>query len=140
MVFSIFVAGEPKAQPRARRAGNRKGVYTPDTAKDWKERILIALAGKNYGITGPIECNLTFMMPRPKRLYRKNDPEGWIPHTAKPDVDNLQKAVFDAMTNAGVWKDDSQVFYTSSKKLYHSKDGQPGVWIWLRSDEEKIPV
>ena len=31
------------------------------------------------------------------------------PNRAKRDLDNFQKALFDAMTHAGVWGDDSQI-------------------------------
>lgn len=134
MKINVFVAGTPKPQPRPRRAGNRKGVYTPDTAKDWKMAILAAMVGQNHMVDGPVRCKLTFLMPRPKRLYRKKDDMFEIPHTTKPDIDNLMKAVYDAMTQAGVWKDDSVVYMSESRKCYHAKDGQPGVWIEVESD------
>ena len=31
------------------------------------------------------------------------------PNRAKRDLDNFQKALFDGLTHAGIWKDDSQV-------------------------------
>lgn len=31
------------------------------------------------------------------------------PNSAKRDLDNFQKALFDGLTHAGIWKDDSQV-------------------------------
>lgn len=33
-----------------------------------------------------------------------------IPHTQRPDADNLVKSILDAATRAGVWADDAQVF------------------------------
>ena len=36
-----------------------------------------------------------------------------LPHATRPDADNLVKSLLDAMTRAGVWEDDGQVFNLS---------------------------
>jgi hypothetical protein len=41
-----------------------------------------------------------------------------VAHGAKPDLDNLQKAVMDAITNVGIWKDDALVFKVEAEKWY----------------------
>lgn len=41
----------------------------------------------------------------------------YLPHTERPDVDNLVKAILDAMTRAGVWKDDAQVWLLTVSKV-----------------------
>lgn len=35
--------------------------------------------------------------------------EAWMPDKRKRDLDNLPKAIFDSLTHAGIWEDDSQV-------------------------------
>ena len=41
---------------------------------------------------------------------------------SKPDLDNLEKAVMDALTTAGVWCDDAQVVEKHSAKVYGKID------------------
>ena len=48
-------------------------------------------------------------------------------HTKRPDLDNLEKAVMDALTKAKWWEDDSQVCVKITKKRYM---GKPGVEIY----------
>lgn len=38
--------------------------------------------------------------------------------TSKPDIDNLLKAALDALTDAGMWSDDSQVVQVNAAKMY----------------------
>jgi Holliday junction resolvase RusA-like endonuclease len=129
------VIGIPKAQPRPRayRRGNRAAVYDPGTAIDWKS--LIAIAARPYipqkPIDAPIKIRIQYFLPRPKRLMRAKDSNEALPHTGKPDIDNLNKATFDILTQIGMWKDDSQIFENYSVKLYHSKDGRPGAVITI---------
>lgn len=69
-------------------------------------------------LSGPIEANVTFWMPLPlswsmkKRLLTVG-----MPHTSKPDLDNLVKGFFDA-ANTILWKDDKLVYRCLSDKFY----------------------
>ena len=38
--------------------------------------------------------------------------------TSKPDIDNLLKAALDALTDAGMWSDDSQVVQVNAAKMF----------------------
>lgn len=56
----------------------------------------------------PAKVAVTLVYPQ-----RKTDrlPGGaYLPHTERPDADNLVKSILDAMTRARVWVDDAQVF------------------------------
>lgn len=46
----------------------------------------------------------------------------------KPDVDNLNKALLDAMTGVGFWKDDSRVTRLISEKFWAKV---PGVYVYV---------
>lgn len=61
----------------------------------------------------PVSVRITFLMPRPKNVKRH------MP-TVPPDIDKLCRAVLDALTDAGVWVDDSQVVDLGSTKIYAS--------------------
>ncbi len=141
-VITFFAEGTPKAQPRIKayhRPGMRHaGVYTPDTANDWKTRV--AIEARQHRPRVPLDCplivDLCFLMPRPAKYMRKKDPIGTFPHTAKPDLDNLDKAVLDVLTDCGMWVDDCQAYCGRREKWYVAKPGyasdRPGVLVTIR--------
>lgn len=61
----------------------------------------------------PVSVRITFLMPRPKTVKRH------MP-TVPPDIDKLCRAVLDALTDVGVWVDDSQVVDLGATKIYAS--------------------
>ena len=135
--LEFFAAGLPKAQPRAkaRAFGGFAQVYNPKTADDWK-MIVRNEATKtwvsNIPWEGPLRIDLTFYFPRPKAHFRSNGelkPNAPRWHTTKPDRDNSDKAVLDALTNLGIWGDDKQVCDGRIQKLYANAPGLPGCFI-----------
>lgn len=143
--IEFFVEGRPSAQPRHRvtRQGGKAWAYPGNKAiKTW--RTLVALAAKKatrdkrqLPSAGPVEVGLHFFLPRPKRLLRKSDPDGPLPHTCTPDKNNLVKAVEDAITDAYcIWKDDAQIWKgLGSTKQYCAKGGVPGVLVRIKFTE-----
>lgn len=123
-VWIFEVMGEPKGQPRQRHFARKIGntyvarAYTPGTAEAWKTEI--ALAAKKEGLDGklldgPIRVTAFFWFQRPKSHFGSGKNSAVLKqsapraHTKKPDVDNVVKALFDALTQVGVWRDDAQV-------------------------------
>ncbi|HNQ90986.1 MAG TPA: RusA family crossover junction endodeoxyribonuclease [Verrucomicrobiota bacterium] len=110
--IEFFVAGEPKAQPRPRAfvRGGRARVYDPGTAEGWKGQV--ALAARDHLPFKPIDLavavHLRFHMPRPRGHYGRAGLKASAPehHVGKPDVDNLAKAVLDALVAIGFLQDD----------------------------------
>ena len=49
-----------------------------------------------------------------------------MPHASKPDIDNLAKAVMDAMGDCDVWADDAQVAELHASKQYADEGGDCG--------------
>lgn len=127
-MISFRVQGEPKAQPRVKafRRGAHASVYTPDTADAWKALVAAAAAQASppEPFRGAVHVRLAFFMPRPKRLQR-SPVSAW--HGQKPDVDNLAKAVLDAMAETGWWLDDAQVAELVARKLW-ARAVEPGAW------------
>jgi len=127
--LAVRVCGEPKAQPRVKafRRGSHAGVYDPGTADGWK-LLVRHEASKVWDavkFTGPVAVELAFYMPRPKSHFGKNGLKATAPHahTGKPDLDNLEKAVLDALTQLGIWDDDSQVAVVTKCKCYSPVPG-----------------
>lgn len=126
--LSFTVIGEPAAQPRPRAAfrGRHAGIYMPRTADAWKTLVKLECAKvwDRHKFDGPLFVGMIFWMQRPKSHFRAN---GQLKpaaeqayHTGRPDTDNLAKAVMDALTDLGVWSDDSQVYMLSVAKHYSS--------------------
>ena len=138
----FFVKGKPKAQPRpkARRIGSFVRIYTPDTAKDWKDAIKFECykIKENFDLSGAFICSLSFYFLRPKSHYKKSG--GLVKgakklHIYKPDLDNLEKGVLDAITNSGqAWKDDSQIVELSSRKQWTDDPSEEGVWVTISQE------
>lgn len=132
--LTVRVHGEPKGQPRP-RAFAMKGkarMYDPGTAEGWKASVAHAITtarGDQPPMDGAVCLRATFIMPRPKYLLKRSSPPGRLPHTSKPDADNLLKAVMDAMTQIGVWRDDAQVSETLVLKRYAAISEVPGAEI-----------
>jgi len=127
-IIQFTVHGDPKPQPRPRAfaINGTVRVYDPHTAEGWKSAI--ADAARPHcppePWRGPVEVRLAFTFKRPKIHYRQgrfsDQLRDDVPyyHTKKPDADNLSKAVLDAMTMLGFWKDDSQVASLLVMKQY----------------------
>lgn len=133
-----FIYGKPKPQPRPRAfaRGGRAGVYNPNNADEWKAQVSAGLVKyANMDIKKPFNLNLDFYMPRPKSHYGTGRNAGKLKesapsyHTRTPDIDNLVKAVMDAITVLNVWSDDSQVVSIDACKSWSDIPEKSGVEI-----------
>lgn len=130
--------GEPIGQGRPRaiyKPGLGVRMYTPKKSDSWCGRAIEVFASHWDG--GPsdqaFELEVRAVFARPKRLMRKSDPEGRVPHLGRPDVDNVAKAVMDALTKAGVIRDDAQVCGLHATKAYAGKSEGPCVEVTMRA-------
>lgn len=137
--ISFYVVGCPKSQPRPRAFAFKKGektqvrMYDPGSAEFWKSQI--AEAAREAGLEkfeGPVGITLFFSFPRPKGHFRK---DGHVKdsapkhHTQRGDVDNLAKAVYDALTTLGAWDDDAQIVHAQIDKSWALGSSQGGCAI-----------
>jgi Holliday junction resolvase RusA-like endonuclease len=147
-MIKSHVPGLPVAQPRQRqRVIMAKGRtvatnYTPRKDKVNEFKAAVRLAGQQAGeaavrqvvgnehrtIDGPVAVTLLFLFPRPIRLRWKKRPMPREPHTSKPDIENLAKAVLDALTSV-LFLDDAQVCRLVIEKHYAAADEPVGVHI-----------
>jgi len=139
--MNFFVPGTPKGQPRVRAfvRGRHASVFTPPQADDWKAAIHIAAAQAiapiaQRPIFEAVRVDLEFIFARPKSHLRSNGevkPSAPVHHTAKPDRDNLDKAVLDTLTKLQVWPDDSHVCQGSITKRYAARGEASGCMITI---------
>ena len=86
-------------------------------------------AGKWKKIRGPVQLSVycRFEMPKSWSKKKRAESQGAL-HDAKPDSDNVLKAVKDALTDCGVWVDDKQVALAFISKRW-SVTPQTEIWI-----------
>lgn len=127
----IPITPTPKARPRFTRAGH---TYTPKKTADYEKAIANyyrqATKGFKFEREQAVCINIMFGMPIPKSTSKskaRDMANGTIKHTKKADVDNLAKAVMDAL-NGVAWVDDSQVIRLSVAKEYEK---EPYVYIYI---------
>lgn len=137
VLLAVHVVGTPKPQ------GSKRAFYNPKAGraqivdankrplKDWRTDVVVgcqrAMDDTPLLLLGPLAVRLVFALPRPASAPRSR-----LWPAVKPDIDKLARAVLDAMTDAGVWKDDAQVVDLHPSKHYPGPDiGQhvPGVRI-----------
>jgi Holliday junction resolvase RusA-like endonuclease len=132
-VYDFFVKGIVKAQPRPRMTKTGH-VYTPDSAKTWKELVTAeCLARRQPVIDEPVKLTVCFYFPFPRSAKNK---KRFCPHTVKPDADNLLKAVMDALTEAKAWTDDA-VVYSSRAEKWYTRDNVYGARVTIEIWEEE---
>jgi Holliday junction resolvase RusA-like endonuclease len=136
--ITFRVYGEPKGQPRPRAFARKMGdkfvarVFESGTAEGWKSLIASEAAAHvpDAPILGPVRVDAFFMFPRPRAHFRtgkhadqlRPDAPTW--HIGKPDRDNLDKALLDALTQlGGFWRDDCQVCAGEIQKFYATRPG-----------------
>lgn len=78
---------------------------------------------------GPMRVECTFWLPRPGNQYRadralKATAPWWPTNRRTGDLDHYIRALLDALTQAGIWGDDSQVVQVTAEKSY----GPPSLW------------
>ncbi len=139
-MIQFTVSTLPVAQPRQRHRAfqvdgqTRVSNYTPTRhpVNAFKSALQDALK-RAYGgapLDGPLLLNVLFLMPRPKAMVWKKRPMPRAFHDVKPDLDNLEKALKDALKGLA-WRDDSQVADVIKRKRYAAGDEAPGVEVTI---------
>lgn len=138
---SAFVPTNRKTGEPYRGKGGRIIVNVVDSGgqrtKDWRSSVVTAAwdAMKQADIlplTGAIELELLFQMPRPKSHFRSNGiqlkPGAPLHHVIRPDCGKLARSTTDAMTGI-CWRDDAQIVKDLSEKAFSD---QPGCFVVIR--------
>jgi Holliday junction resolvase RusA-like endonuclease len=95
----------------------------------WREAVAQAVSARfaetdDYTrFTDPVQVETTFFLPRGKTIKRL-----WP--SVPPDLDKLERGLFDALTIAQVWTDDALVIRSTALKVY-ADDRQPGALVTI---------
>ena len=127
-VLAFIVPGAPvgKGRPRFARVGKAMRAYTPAATKSY-EKVVALLARASLGSRGPLHGALAVRIdawcPIPSSWSRRKHVralgEQLLP-TTKPDIDNVAKAVLDAL-NKIAFADDAQIVHLTCSKRYGSE-------------------
>jgi Holliday junction resolvase RusA-like endonuclease len=122
MPLSFSVPGSPIPQPRPRVStrGGFARAYVPAKHPVHRYRASVAEAAKAAGAAvseDAVAVELTFLFERPASHKTKKGIKRDAPTLPREDVDNLAKAVLDALTCVA-WHDDRQVARLTVVKAY----------------------
>lgn len=124
ITVTIPIEPKPKLRPKFSRQYDRVHTYTPHKTKKFENQVYEAYMyqskGFKFGRGIPLTVSITFGMPIPKSASKKRKTDmaaGIIPHTVKPDCDNLAKSILDAL-NKAAWYDDAQIVEIRCSKSY----------------------
>lgn len=129
---TFFWPGQPRGQGRPRFNG--RTAYKTSEDKAHEQSIRMAYWAKYTGekpMGGALGVKLVAVYPIPQSRSKKDRQlmaERKIPPTCKPDLDNIFKAVLDAL-NGVAFEDDKQVVELSGEKVYGEVPGLM-ITIW----------
>lgn len=134
--LAFFVPGEPK--PKGSMRSVAKGVMVEQVkgSKGWREIVSFhARIAKNNAkaptLTGPVQVGLLFHLPRPKTVTRP-----WPTTIHTGDIDKHTRNILDALADADVYGNDSQVVELVVSKRYEESVRSPGCWVEVQALEE----
>lgn len=146
----IRVPAVPVAQPRARVSsfGGHARAYTPPTLGEgankrphpihaFKATLRLAAERAYAGppLEGPLRVDVLFVFPRQSAKVWKTKAMPRYRHVTKPDRDNLDKAVLDALKGL-VFVDDCQVCAGEPEKWHAAGDEQPHCVVTITDLDE----
>lgn len=118
-MFQIFIAGEPRPQGSKKAYRRGTSIVLVEAQKDlpaWRAHMETQLGFKmlehETKFDTAVAVAITFWLTRPKSVKRQYP-------TGTYDIDKLTRAVLDAVTKAGVWRDDSDVVDLQVRKTYN---------------------
>jgi Holliday junction resolvase RusA-like endonuclease len=138
-MIRIRVVGEPAPQGSKSFKGKRGagiGIMVESSKKvaPWRESVAGAAIDQTTieqrGLEGPLAVHMAFILLQPVSLSKKKVALG--PYR-KPDLSKLVRSTEDALTTAGVWRDDAQVVSCTASKRFARPGEALGAELWIES-------
>jgi len=111
----------------------------PPEHRAWMEAAVTMLREQRQGepLAEPVSIDINYLWPLPKTRPAWCDKERWalrkenggIWHFTKPDIDNTEKNVLDALVAAGILEDDRFVVEVIHRKRAVPDAARIDVWI-----------
>ena len=127
-IASLDIEPHAKGRPRVTRRGR---AYTPPRTAQW-EREAAHLANLQWNgepLSEPCSISADFWFPRPQRLCWKTrpmEPQHW---PCRGDIDNLCKALLDALQLGCIIRDDRLCVSLKARKLLCGGDDSSRVVV-----------
>ena len=115
-----------KGRPRVSRRGNYVHTYTPEKTRVFEEALRFEFMAQNceempvYKRESPLKATVIIGCPIPRSYTKKRQAlcrDRVLVPDKKPDIDNILKAVFDAL-NGYAFEDDVQIVQVYAEKQY----------------------
>ena len=143
-VVHFHVPGQPvgKGRPRIGKVGNHARMFTPAKTMSYEGMVAHiahqAMQGRPL-LEAAVLVDLFLDCQIPASWSQKKQAlalAGKVLPTTKPDIDNVLKAIFDAL-NGVVWKDDVQCCSVAVAKRYSTT---PGVRVQVVEMQQMVAV
>lgn len=142
--FSTFISCNPPTSTNQSQRGiyvgkdGRPHVFTKSKGRNIENALCSILHAhrppEDFPRNLPASVEIVLSFP-----YRKTEKKSIvrerraIPHSSRPDIDNLVKFLLDCMTRTGFWDDDSQIYDLRIRKYFSPL---PGIGIRIVAGNE----
>lgn len=135
IVIKVYGMPGPQGSKRFMGVHGGKGVMVESSKKvrPWRQDVKAAAEAIRAG-RAPLDCplrlHMVFTLPKPSTAPKRR--QTWPMRT--PDLSKLARSTEDALTDAGIWKDDGRVVEYGLLAKRYPGEGRgaleaPGVWI-----------
>lgn len=139
-ILTCVIPGNPQPQGSKTRGANGAMYEANRRLKPWRAHAITQLRAAWAGepITHGVHVTARFVYARPKSHYGTGRNAGIVKPSAPyykasaPDLDKLQRALGDALTQAGILRDDALIVAWNSAKVYGAV---PEVRLTVRTPE-----
>lgn len=129
----LTVEGLPAPQGSKKHIGNGRFIEVSKKVEPWRKAVKLAVAQAHAAsqdirpITEACEAVVVFYLPKPATVNRSH------PTSIRDgDIDKHLRGLFDALTQAGAWADDSLCVRVTAKQVY-AQGIEPGAIVSIKT-------
>lgn len=140
-MIAFDVIGAPAPQGSKRHVGGGRMIESSKKVRPWRQDVKAAAIealyarGSLHPLQGPLRLVVVFTVVKPLSAPKRR--RTWP--CKKPDVDKLLRSTMDALTDAGLWRDDGQVIDVRAVKAFPGEHPEampvPGARIQVEAAE-----